>query len=118
MFQFSSTYRNYFIVILTILFFVPCTIKRDIKQHFAQEIFQNSQQTHAKTVSNDTCTATQTSIKFQKQDVSIKTLPSSTEVKTFSIPGAPLAINDVHWDEFTHHIEKIPTHIRLQLYLI
>ncbi|MDG4946950.1 hypothetical protein NMK71_11055 [Weeksellaceae bacterium KMM 9713] len=118
MFQFRSTYRNYFIVVLTILFFVPCTLKRDLKQQFAQEIFQNSQQSNAKTISSTTCTANLTSIELQKQVEIQKFIPAFTEDKTAFIPETPLSLDKAHGDEFTQHKEKIPTYIRLQLYLI
>lgn len=97
---------------------MPCTIKRDIKQHFAQEIFQNSQQTHAKTISSETCSVHQTTLKLEKHVESQKHDLVSPKVCSAFIPKYHLFAKNIFRDEFTHHKEKIPTHIRLQLYLI
>ncbi len=100
------------------LFFVPCTIKRDLKQHFAQEIFQKSQQTHAKTISSETCSIQQTNLNLEKHVESQKHDLTSSKVSFSFIPKSHLFTENIFRDEFTHHKEKIPTHIRLQLYLI
>lgn len=116
MFQFISTYRRFFIVILTMIFFVPCTVKRDLKQQLTQEIHQTSSHNHSKTISSETCSVNQQNVtkKLVHQQDALPSIAKSLQTESFPI----ISDDSLVWDTFTHHKEKIPTHIRYQLYLI
>lgn len=115
MFQFISTYKRFFIVILTITLFMPCTIKRDLKQDSAKELHQNLNNSSAKTLCSAFCSVKQnttTHVSVQK-----KLTTTDFDVISFQNNAAQIGFS-VQLDAYISLKEKIPTHIRHQQFLI
>lgn len=114
--QFISTYQHFFIVVLTLLFLVPCTLKRELKQNLTQETHQHTTNSQAKIFTGENCTInTQT---VTQKLVQTQNISPNKEILVKQDEPEVVAYDYVTWDSFTLHKEKIPTHIRHQLYLI
>lgn len=115
MFRFLLTYKHILIVFLTITIAVPCTIKKELKQHIGIETNQSPTNTNVKTACHF-YSLKQTSKKkseYHKLD-KIPFAYAFILLKGTNVQKSVSTILDFH----KLFKEKIPTHIRNQQFLI
>lgn len=114
MFLFQQYYRNLFIIIVSLLLLVPCSLKRELKHFISIETTPTSPVGNNKLVCTSFVDSSQ-SIKNQKEKKSI--LPPFDE-NNFSFIHVSVEQKTAFSSFFTDQKEKIPTYLLYEKFLI
>lgn len=114
MLETSKTYRLFAIVLVTMFFAIPCTVKRDIKQYLGVTTHQNSAQSTSKIGCVSPC-------KLQKISQKEQTVKETRSIIVVNLQKDVILQKGLVTKPLNAFLllkEKIPTHILYQQFLI
>lgn len=114
MFQFQNYYRNFFIIIVSLLLLIPCSLKKELKHFSTTETNQPSPVANNKVVCSSFVDSSQI-IKNQKEKKNILPLYDENNFTFIQVSGEQkIAFTSF----FINQKEKIPTYLLYEKFLI